>query len=220
MPQTHHVHFTFPHPCLYCALECLFLHCPLGKHSSFKPAQAALLGEDPPDVPSHNVDRSLPWPLLPSQHLSPEPCTWFTCWVPVESLQGGGGPESPQCLPSLLPTLSLRLAPPGQELSQGSSYLGEDLFHVSGSWLQSPGPGWVQRTQRRFPACHQGQPGGGMTAGLAWPHPPCGQAPPRLPPMLRKGQQGPAPAWPFPTLRSDRDTPRLEFSSPCYRRRV
>ena len=32
----------------------------------------------------------------------------------VESLRGSRGPESPQCLPSLLPTLSLGFAPPLQ----------------------------------------------------------------------------------------------------------
>ena len=77
----------------------------------------------------------------------------------VESLQGGGGPESPQRLPSSLPTLSLRLAPCGQELSQGSSYLGDDLVHVSGSRLQSPGP-WVGAENSAQAPC--------LSPGAAW----------------------------------------------------
>lgn len=51
-----------------------------------------------------------------------------------------------------------------------------------------------------------------MTGGLSWPHPPCGQAPPRLPPKKKKGQEGPAPPWPLPTLQADSHAPTPEFS--------
>lgn len=37
-------------------------------------------------------------------------------------------------------------------------------------------------------------------------------APPRLPPKKRKGQEGPALAWPLPTLQADSHAPTPEFS--------
>ena len=102
------------------------------------------LGEAPQAAPLMSIIPS-PGLLSPpsSHHLNHVPGSPVASpYNLVENLRGGGGPESSQCLPSLLPTLSLVFAPrppaPGQEPSQGSSYLGEDLVHVSGSQLLSP----------------------------------------------------------------------------------
>lgn len=96
----------------------LCLHCPLGKHSPFKPAPGLLLGEAFPDAPSHHVDGSRPTP--------PE--------------QAGAEPLQHLSHPML--------APPDQEPSQGKSYLGEDLVHVSSSQLQLP-----VLVSRHWPGC-------------------------------------------------------------------
>ena len=84
------VYFMFPRLGLYCALllESLFLHCPFGKRSSFKPAQGVPPWRSSPGGPL-NVNHSLPWPPVPSQLSPPEPCTRFTCCV---SLQPGREP--------------------------------------------------------------------------------------------------------------------------------
>lgn len=101
----------------------------------------------------------------------------------------------------------LRGRPLGVSSSKGCSSLGEDLVHVSGSQLLSPALA-MQKT-RQVP---------GLSPGVARrrkdrrPHPPCGQAPPRLPPKKRKGQEGPAPAWPLPPLQADSHAPTPEFS--------
>lgn len=99
------------------------------------------LGEAP-QAPPLNVDHSLPWPPVPSQLSLPEPCTWFTCCI---SLQRGREPPgrwgtsvSPFFTAHPYPGVCPAPCPPGQEPSRGSSYLGGDLVHVSGSQLQSP----------------------------------------------------------------------------------
>lgn len=65
----------------------------------------------------------------------------------VESLRGGGGPVSPFFTAHPYPGVCPAPCPPGQEPSWGSSYLGRDLVHVSGSQLQSPALA-VQKTRQ------------------------------------------------------------------------
>ena len=212
------VYFMFPHLCLNCAfrLESLFLHCPFGKRSSFKPAQGVPPWRSSPGTTLMPIILSPDLLSPPSSHhlnhVSGSPVA--SPYNLVESLRGGRGPESPQCLPSLLPTLSLGFAsrPPAQVRNRLRAALtwGKILFMslAPSSSLQP----WQCRKLGRFLACHQGQPGGGRTGGLSRPHPPCGQAPPRLPPKKRKGQEGPAPAWPLPPLQADSHAPTPEFS--------
>lgn len=121
--------------------------------------------------------------IIPSPSLLSPPSSHHLNHVPgspvaspynvVESLWGGGGP---QCLPSLLSTIIPGFAP--RPAPQVRSRLGAAL-----TWgkilFMSPAPSsslqpWQCGKLARFPACHQGQPGGGMTGGLSWPHPPCG----------------------------------------------
>lgn len=65
---------------------------------------------------------SSPGPPLPSQSPPPALGSWFTCQVPIQA--GQKSPGQGRAKPWLAP---------GQEPCQGSSYLGEDLVHVSGS---------------------------------------------------------------------------------------
>lgn len=90
---------------------------------------------------------------LPPRGFPPRP-------LPLPSEQWGAKP--PQHLSYS------RLAPPGQEPSQGRSYLGEDPVHVSSSQLPALVSGhWggcVELRSGSLP-CHQGRPGGGRAGG-------------------------------------------------------